>query len=146
MHRSLPVDVAEYLGPAVGGLVFIFLMGLVKEPARRNFNAVFVGGAMGAYLSGGLGFWELPFAAVGSLVAYLGLRSHRFIGLAWLMHSAWDLVHHFYGNPIWPFMESSSFGCVIFDAVIAIWFIGRAPSVVELFAARRARMSAGIVS
>ena len=58
MHRSLPVDVAEYLGPAVGGLVFIFLMGLVKEPARRNFNAVFVGGAMGAYISGGLGLWE----------------------------------------------------------------------------------------
>jgi hypothetical protein len=42
-----------------------------------------VGGAMGAYISGGLGLWELPFAAVGSVVAYQGLRSHRFIGLAW---------------------------------------------------------------
>lgn len=30
--------------------------------------------------------------AVGSIVAYLGLRSYRFIGVAWLMHSAWDLA------------------------------------------------------
>jgi len=32
---------------------------LLREPARRQFNAIFVGGAMGAYLSGGFGPWEL---------------------------------------------------------------------------------------
>jgi len=131
MHRALPVHAGDYFGPVMGAVVFILLMSLVREPARRNFNAIFVAGAMGAYISGGLGLWELPFAAVGSFVAYQGLRSHRFIGVAWLMHSAWDLVHHFFGNPIWPFAEMSSFGCCIFDAVIAAWFLAGAPSVVK---------------
>ena len=140
MHRALPVDASDYLGPALGALAFILVMSLVKEPARRHFNAVFVGGAMGAYISGGLGPWELLFAAAGSVVAYLGLRSHRFIGCAWLMHSAWDLVHHLFGNPIWPFAERSSFGCMILDALIAVWFFAGAPSV---FAAVRARVTIG---
>jgi hypothetical protein len=92
-----------------------------------------VAGASGVYLSGGLGLWELLDAAVaGGVVAYLGLRSHRFIGLAWLMHAGWDLVHHFYGSAIWPFMPTSSFGCMIFDALIAMWFLAGAPSVLEL--------------
>lgn len=138
MSRPLPVHVEDYLGPAIGALVFIVIMSFLKEPSRRNFNAVFVGGAMGAYISGGLGLWEIPFAVVGSVIAYQGLRSYRFIGVAWLMHSAWDLVHHFFGNTIWPFMETSSFGCFIFDAVIAVWFIRGAPSVVDLIRARGA--------
>ncbi len=130
MQTPPPLHVADYLGPAAGGLLFILVMSLVKEPARRNFNAVFVAGASGVYLSGGLGVWELPYPAVaGGLVAYLGLRSHRFIGVAWLMHASWDLVHHFYGHPIWPFMPTSSFGCTIFDSVIAVWFLAGAPSV-----------------
>ena len=49
-----------------------------------------------------------------------------FIGIEWLMHSTWDIAHHLYGSPIWPFMPTSSFGCMIFDAVIAIWFIAGA--------------------
>lgn len=128
MLRALPADSADYLGPAFGALVFVLLMSLAKEPARRNFNAVFVGGAMGAYLSGGFGAWELVFAAAGVAVAYLGLRSHHFIGIAWLMHSAWDLAHHLFGHAIWPFMRTSSFGCMIFDAAIAVWFLAGAPS------------------
>jgi len=90
-------------------------------------------GASGAYLSGGLGLWELLYAAVaGGVVAYLGLRSYRFIGLAWLMHAGWDLVHHLYGNVIWPFMPTSSFGCMVFDTLIAIWFFAGAPSIITL--------------
>ena len=34
-------------------------MSLVKEPARHTFNAIFVAGASGVYLSGGFGPWEL---------------------------------------------------------------------------------------
>jgi len=136
MHRTLPVHPADYFGPVIGALVFIFLMSLLSEPRRRTFNAVFVAGAMGAYISGGLGLWELPFAAIGSVVAYLGLRSYRFVGVAWLMHSAWDLVHHFFGNPLWPFLETSSFGCCIVDAIIAGWFLAGAPSVVDALRAR----------
>src|SRR5262245_25550826 len=131
MHRGVPLEVADYVGPVVGGVVFVLVMSLLKEPTRRNFNAIFVAGAMGAYISGGLGLWELAFAGAGSFIAFRGLGSHRFIGIAWLMHSAWDLVHHFFGSPIWPFMETSSFGCCIFDAAIAVWFLAGAPSVLE---------------
>lgn len=137
MHRALPAHAADYFGPVVGGLVFVLLMSLLKEPTRRNFNAVFVGGAMGAYISGGLGLWEIAFAAAGSFVAFRGLRDVRFIGVAWLMHSAWDLVHHFFGNPIWPFMETSSFGCCIFDVIISTWFFAGSPSLVQMLRTRR---------
>jgi hypothetical protein len=117
------VDIA---GPAVAALVFVGVMSLVREPARRSFNAIFVAGASGVYLSGGLGLWELPYVVAASAVAYLGLRSYGFIGLAWVMHASWDLVHHFFGNPIWPFMPTSSFGCTIFDTIIATWFLWKA--------------------
>jgi hypothetical protein len=43
------------------------------------------------------------------------------------MHAAWDAVHHFYDNPIWPFMPTSSSGCIIFDSLIALWFVLGAP-------------------
>ncbi len=136
MHRALPTHAADYLGPVVGGLVFVLLMSLLREPTRRDFNAIFVGGAMGAYISGGLGLWELAFAVAGSVVAFRGLRDVRFIGVAWLMHSAWDLVHHFFANPIWPFMETSSFGCCVFDAVISAWFFAGAPSLLQTLSTR----------
>ncbi|UJR82264.1 DUF6010 family protein [Sandaracinus amylolyticus] len=129
MHRPLPTELLDYVGPAIGALVFVLVMSRFADPARRELNAVIVGGAMGAYLGGGLGIWELPFAAIGAVVAYRGLRSHRAIGIAWWMHSAWDLVHHLYGDPIWPFMETSSFGCMIFDAIIGLWFFLGAPSI-----------------
>ena len=116
-------------------------MSLVKEPSRRNVNAIFVAGASGAYLSGGLGVWELPYAVAGAAIAYLGLRSHRFIGVAWLLHSCWDLVHHRYGNAIWPFMPTSSFGCMIFDSLIAIWFFVGAPSIFTLVSPKPASAS-----
>jgi hypothetical protein len=126
MH-TLPLHVADYVGPAVGSVVFVVLMSLLREPARRNLNAILVAGAGGVYLSGGFGPWELAYPPVAVLLAYLGLRSHRFIGLAWLAHASWDVVHHLFGNPIWPFMPTSSFGCMIFDGLIAIWFFAGAP-------------------
>ena len=127
MHTPPPLQVLDFVGPAVGALAFVLIMSRVREPARRSFNAIFVAGASGVYLSGGLGPWELLYPAVAAPVAYLGLHSHRFIGLAWLMHSCWDVVHHVWGNPIWPWMPTSSFGCMIFDALIAIWFLADAP-------------------
>ena len=32
------------------------------------------------------------------------------------------------GNPILAFMPTSSFGCLIFDALIAVWFLAGVPS------------------
>ena len=121
----------DFVGPAIGALAFVVSMSLVSEPARRTINAMIVAGASGAYLSGGgFGIWEVVFPVVAMPIAYRGLRSYSFIGLVWLMHSAWDLVHHLWGNPIWPFMPTSSFGCMIFDALIAVWFLAGAPSLV----------------
>ena len=121
-----------FVGPALKALVFVLAMSLVREPARREFNAILVAGAGAAYLNGGLGFWEFPFIAVATAVAYLGLRSYRWIGAAWLLHTGWDVVHHHYGNPIWPWQPLSSVGCAVLDALIAVWFLSGAPSVYAL--------------
>ena len=48
------------------------------------------------------------------------------------MHSGWDAIHHLYANPIWPFMPTSSFDCMVFDALIALRFFGGAPSALAL--------------
>jgi len=81
-------------------------------------------------LNGGFGKWELVYSLLATPVVYAGLRSYRFIGIAWLMDAAWDLAHHLWGNAIWPFMPSSSWGCMIFDGLIAIWFLARAPALI----------------
>src|SRR5215470_10420656 len=88
---SLPVAIAA---------IFVLLMALLPEPTRRRFNAVFVAGAGGAYLSGGFGPLELPFPALVSWLAFRGLDDYRFIAAAWLCHTVWDVAHHLYGNPI----------------------------------------------
>jgi hypothetical protein len=125
-----PLVAMDYIGPAVAAVVFIAAMSLVAEPTRRSLNAIIVAGASGVYLSGGFGPWELIYPAIATPIAFFGLRSYRFIGLAWLMHAGWDAAHHLWGNPIWPFLPSSAFGCMIFDAAIAPWFLAGAPSFV----------------
>ena len=127
--ESTPTAI-NYIAPAVAAGVFVIVMSFVREPTRRTLNAVLAAGAVSAYLSGGFGVWELLFPLAATPVVYAGLRSYRYIGIAWLMHSGWDAVHHLWGNPIWPFMPTSSLGCLIFDAGIAVWFLAGAPSLV----------------
>jgi hypothetical protein len=138
MPKPPPLFLMDWVGPAIGAVLFVLLMSLVREPVRRRFNLVFVAGASGVYLSGGFGPWELLYPALTAPVVYLGLESYRFIGLAWLMHAGWDLAHHLWGNPIWPWMATSSFGCLIFDALIAMWFLAGAPTVPVVAALARA--------
>jgi Family of unknown function (DUF6010) len=96
----------DVLGPVIVALVYIALSSLFKEPNRRSFNAIFIAGAGAAY---------------------------RFIGVGWLLHTGWDVLHHLYGHPIVPFVPDSSFGCAITDPVIALWCFAGAPSVYDLF-------------
>jgi len=125
-----PLLIADYVGPVAAAAVFVFLMGLVKEPPRRTLNALIVAGASGAYLSGGgFGVWEVVYPIVAMPFAYAGLSSYRATAIAWFMHAGWDFMHHLWGGPIWPFMPTSSFGCLIFDALIACWFLIGAPSI-----------------
>src|SRR5262245_4404632 len=131
------IHLLDALGPALQAVVFIFVMSLVREPARQRFNAILVAGAGAAYLNGGLGLWEFPFIVVATAAAYLGLGSYRFIGVAWMLHVAWDVVHHLAGHPIWPWQPLSSFGCAVLDTLIALWFFAGAPSVYALGRSRR---------
>jgi hypothetical protein len=123
----------QYIVPVLIAIVFILLASLIKEPNRRSFMAILVAGAGAAYLSGGgFGKWELVFCTVMAICAYQGLRSYRFIGIGWLLHTAWDILHHLYGNPLLPFDVTSSLGCAICDPVIAAWCFAGAPSIFQL--------------
>ncbi|MGW2635765.1 DUF6010 family protein [Streptomyces sp. NPDC001348] len=121
----------SYVSPILIGIGYVLLMSLVRDDdRRRRLNALMVGGASAAYLSGGgLGAWEFAFTTVATYVAYRGLESWTFIGIAWLLHTAWDLVHHLRGNPIVPFEHGSSMGCAICDPVIALWCLRSGPRV-----------------
>ena len=118
--------------PIAVAIVFIALVSLIAEPARRNFMAIMIAGAGSAYLSGGFGGWEFAFCTLVTFCAYKGLSSYRFIGIGWLLHTGWDILHHLYGNPIIPFSATSSLGCAICDPVIAMWCFAGAPSLFEL--------------
>ncbi|BCL20078.1 DUF6010 family protein [Streptomyces tuirus] len=119
------------VSPIIVGIVYCLLMSLIEEPHRRRFNAIMVGGAGAAYLSGGgFGPWELPFVALTAYVAYRGLESWTFIGIGWLLHTAWDMAHHLKGNPILPFSHDSSLSCAICDPVIALWCLRGGPSLI----------------
>jgi hypothetical protein len=53
------------IGPILVGIIYVSLCSFLNEPSRRNFNAIMVGGAGAAYLSGGgFGLWEFAFTAV----------------------------------------------------------------------------------
>src|SRR5713226_8330197 len=126
------LHVMDVVGPILIGVLYIFACSFFKEPSRRNFNAIMIAGAGAAYLNGGFGIWEFAFTAVVTFCAYKGLRSYRFVGVGWLLHTGWDVMHHLYGNPIVPFAPTSSLGCAICDLVIAAWCFAGAPSVYEL--------------
>src|SRR5881394_1391520 len=126
------LSITDYIGPVIGAVVFGSMLSLLKEPTRRTVSAVIAAGLTGVYMSGGgFGVWELVFPLVAMPIAYIRLRSYAAIAVVWFMHSGWDLLHHVWGNPIWPFMPTSSFGCLIFDAVIAPWFVAGAPARVD---------------
>ncbi|MCG3754470.1 hypothetical protein FKO37_28675 [Amycolatopsis sp. Poz14] len=114
------------------GIAYTLLNSFLAEPYRRRFNAIMVAGAGAAYLSSGaFGPWELAFAAAVTYCAYRGLESWAFIGVAWLLHTTLDVLHHLKGAPILPFAHTSSLGCAICDPVIAIWCFTGGPSVKE---------------
>lgn len=121
------------IAPLLVGVLYVCASSLIREPYRRRFNAIMLAGAGAAYLSGGgLGIWEFAFTAVMTYIAYRGLESWTFIGIGWLLHTAWDIVHYLRGNPIIPFAHGSSLGCAICDPVIAIWCLAGGPSVTDI--------------
>ena len=132
LHPAPDLHIVGLIAPIFVALVYICACSFFEEPNRRHFNAIMIGGAGAAYLNGGFGVWEFVFTAVVTYFAYAGLRSYRFIGIGWLLHTGWDVTHHLYGNPIVPFSPTSSLGCAICDPVIALWCFAGAPSVFDL--------------
>jgi hypothetical protein len=128
----MPMHLRDIVAPVVVATLFIIATSAFKEPQRRHFNAIMIAGAGAAYLNGGLGLWEFAFTALVTYCAYKGLHAYRFIGLGWLLHTGWDVMHHFYGTPIVPFVPTSSLGCAICDPIIAAWCFAGAPSVYGL--------------
>lgn len=130
-HVIPEFNIVNALGAMIIGGVYIILSSLIKEPNRQKFSAIMVSGAGAAYLSGGLGVWEFVFCGVITFLAFKGLTHYYYIGIAWLLHSGWDLLHHLYANPIVPFSPSSSAGCCVCDVVLAVWFLFGAPGVFD---------------
>ena len=121
------------IGAVVVALIYITLCSLFKEPNRQKFNAIIMAGAGAAYFSSGLGVWELVFCSVITFLAYKGLTRYYCIGIAWVLHTCWDVIHHLYADPIIPFVPTSSAECAVCDLVLATWFFFNAPSVFDLF-------------
>ena len=128
----MPMHLGDIVAPVVVATLFMSATSAFKEPQRRHFNAIMIAGAGAAYLNGGLGVWEFAFTPIVTYCAYKGLNVYRFIGLGWLLHTGWDVMHHLYGNPIVPFVPTSSLGCAICDPIIAAWCFAGAPSVYGL--------------
>jgi len=126
IHATPELQVADSLSPMIVAVVFILACSLLKEPSRRNFMAIMIGGA------------GVAFAPIVTYCAYKGLGNYRFIGAGWLLHTTWDVVHHFYGTPIVPFVPTSSAGCAICDVGIALWCFADAPSAYRLLDRSRA--------
>lgn len=131
-HQIPDFTLINALAAVAIAILFVTIMSLVKEPGRQKLNAIVVAGAGGVYWNGGFGVWEFAFGSVMLIVAYHGLKHYYFIGIAWLLHTAWDLLHHLYGTPIVSLEPSSSAGCAVCDPLLALWFFMGAPNVLSL--------------
>ena len=119
------------IGAIVIALLIITIFMFIKEPYRQKINALIIAAAGGVYWSGGLGILEFPFGPLMLFMAYRGLKDYRYIAGGWMLHTCWDIVHHLYGNPIIPFVSSSSAGCAVCDSILAIWFYFGAPNIFQ---------------
>jgi hypothetical protein len=136
-HSIPEFTLINAVGAIVIAFIYIAISSLAKEPNRQKISAVIIAGAGAVYWSGGLGVWEYVFATAMLFMAFKGLTNYMYIGIAWLMHTSWDTIHHLYANPIVPFSASSSAGCAVCDAVLALWFFYKAPSVFDYFRKRK---------
>ncbi len=121
------------LAAALIAVVYIVIFSMVKEPNRQKINAIILAGAGAAYLRGGFGIGEFVFCGFMTFIAFKGLSNYTFIGIGWLLHVGWDILHHLYGNSIVSFDPSSSAGCAVCDTILALWFFFGAPNVFSLF-------------
>ena len=132
LHVIPQFTLLNALAAGLIAVVYILIFSLVKEPNRQKINAIIIAGAGAAYLRGGFGVGEFAFCGLITVVAFKGLSNYTFIGIGWLLHAGWDILHHLYGNSIVPFDPSSSAGCAVCDSILALWFFLGAPNVLTV--------------
>ena len=108
------------------GVVFVGLMSLLRNDGLRlRVNAAVAVGASGTYIATGtFGPLELVLSTIVLVVAFQGFRSWRWVGVAWLLHTALDIAHAVRGVDLLPWAPNSAVGCAICDPVIALWCFG----------------------
>jgi hypothetical protein len=119
----------QILGNVIAAPVFVVLVSQIPEPYRQWSMALLMGVAAVVYLGHGLGRVEWLFAAAIGVCALAGVASYAAIGVGWLVHTVSDAWHHRIDRPMTPRIPMSSFGCAVFDPLIAIWFFLGAPTV-----------------
>lgn len=133
LHESIDMFESMLLNQLVinvlAAVVFIFVIGLIKEPIRQKSMAIMLAMAGGLFAIPPLAGWGFLIGAVIAVTAYFGLRSYIFIGVGWLIHAAWDTVLHLNGIGLMGLGPESTFGCATFDPIIALWFFFGAPSI-----------------
>jgi Family of unknown function (DUF6010) len=135
-HIIPDFTLANFILAIILAPIFIIIMSLLKEPLRQKINAGLIAVAGGAYINAGLMPFDQLFNVVLVFVAYKGLQNYKFIALGWIIHTCWDIVHHFYGHPIDFAVPESTNVCAFFDVLIAIWFFFNAPSVFDYVKAK----------
>lgn len=113
----------------VYAIVFVLVVGAIKEPIRQKSMAIMIA------MAGGL-FAYPPYAELGfmwgaaiAVCGYFGLKSYKFIGLGWILHAIWDTLRYSQDAGLVGQAPHSSLGCAVFDPMIALWFFFGAPSV-----------------
>lgn len=124
---------AQVIYNLIAAALFIGLVGLIPEPWRQRTAATMATLAAFTYITHELGAWEYAFMIALIAAGLAGFRSYPAIGIAWLIHTLSDVFHHSAGMPMVASIPLSSFGCAIFDPLIAIWFFYGAPSRREIF-------------
>src|SRR3989442_11425384 len=94
LMRPAPLAAIDYIGPALGALLFVAVMSLLAEPTRPTLNAIILAGASGGYLSGGFGLWEISYPGTGAAGWLRALRAYPWLGVRLLAHAGWDIAPH----------------------------------------------------
>ncbi len=145
MARMQPHNYVVALTMSLG---LIVPASLLSPSSRHRLVTIVTAVAGGVYLNGGLGAWEfvLPLAmgycANKAIVTAEkstpsdGVRTGSNLNnpfaplaLGWVLHTAWDVVHHLQGRPLVSWIPTSSGECAITDLVWAAWLFAGAPSI-----------------
>lgn len=127
--------VISTFGNAFGALLTVALVGLIPEPWRQRSMAAMVGLASIAYLGNSAFLWPVEFGLAALMLSLAGWGAFWYpvIGVARVVHGIIDLVHHEAGSPMFATVPLSSYGCAVYDPLMAMWFFAGAPSSSKLW-------------